>query len=741
MKAMKAGITLSMLSVLFPLSTAKVSFIQITEPLHVTAQKTHPPYIAHQEVERVPQPDEWDELSKHPAQTLGTGIELEAMQVSSDETPILTAESTERIQLEPMRISKVPNMTVPQQVADDDGEWIQKLPRQQQLLLNQAQRDRDVLNEDWSVNDWAEEAHQIVQQEVQKLNEEVTSAPVKAIATAGHAPAGFVAQASRPTLPVLPGVSEAARPTTPVSSPREADRATSGPSNTLASARSVGGQANAGSNGGARTLSGIDIDPDSSVLELTGPLELQGVGYTNEHSFELRRRQEGIDQEQGQVNIRQGTYSIRTLSRSGDVVARMRDAKGRILGEASFRMVDIQALRGRVNGPKMVLRPRVDFGGRVSNHYDPSRAPAQWSAEIFQGASKIAFNKTGEFDVESVEKGSQTLLRARAPGFLPSTSILTSGSRKDLFLYPIKMVAALKSLVSEQRQMSLDDPAAALIWGRVIQDGKTLGGVKVEIEGAEDQEAVYFNELLLPDPNLKVTSSNGYFAFINAPVGFQALLARRGEAYYGHANVITERGSVATGDILTTLRTENTTIRVYDAFTGEPQPAQVLHQSSEETLEINASGNSSILLPALSRMSMMQVRPDMPYLAATMVANDADGYLHVPLVRADWLQQVRSSLRMDDLPDTGAIVGFVTDENFKASLLTAETNGTRIVYFDPEGRPLSGDHGVAGGGFILFNVSPELHEVVVEGLQSGLISSRMLPMDPRAVGVLLFKAE
>src|SRR5690606_18871488 len=137
-------------------------------------------------------------------------------------------------------------------------------------------------------------------------------------------------------------------------------------------------------------------------------------------------------------------------------------------------------------------------------------------------------------------------------------------------IFPKSMIKAMKEIVSEQRMINLNDPTMPIIWGQAKVDGKTVSGVSVEIESAPSIEPIYFNEWMLPDINLKATSSNGLYAFIGVPEGLHAVLGRRGEQYFSHQNVVVQRGAVAIGDLESAHRAELAPLRIYDAFTGEP---------------------------------------------------------------------------------------------------------------------------------------------------------------------------
>ena len=76
---------------------------------------------------------------------------------------------------------------------------------------------------------------------------------------------------------------------------------------------------------------------------VTGPIELtQGLAITNEHHIEVRRSDEGVYREMGQVDLMKGSYSIDIDEASGAIVARLLDRSGLVLGEGSIRLSKLQ---------------------------------------------------------------------------------------------------------------------------------------------------------------------------------------------------------------------------------------------------------------------------------------------------------------------------------------------------------------------------------------------------------------
>lgn len=490
------------------------------------------------------------------------------------------------------------------------------------------------------------------------------------------------------------------------------------------------------------TPSKVEITKTAQGYEIHGPWEIAGgLGWTNDHSIDLRHSVEGSTREAGILSVKDGTYNINIASLAGSLIAKMYDKAGNVLGEGTLALQEGFLQAGLA--PKLIIRPQVNFiRGTAPNSYDGGKNRKTidgLSAKALQ--NDISFEKGPDdtLQLPNINRNSQTVARFEAEHFTKSNMLLISGQDFKAPVFPEKMIKALKEIVSEQLSYDLNNPQQPLIWGQVMMDTRLVAGAQVEIEGEPDAKVVYFDLLNLPDTNLKETSANGYFAVIGAQEGFHALVARRGGQYYAHNVVSLEAGTVSIVNLESSLKIKNIPLRVFDAFAGTAQAAELEMQSLETPLKIDDKGWTSILLPQVSRLSLMQVNPsDQKYLPAQYFYNDDQDFIHVPLVSEDWLLQILQPKWSQIDAEKGTVIGFVHDENFEVYLAGNETFlPENITYFDSQGK-LSRE-GIKGGGFIINNIDPDTHEIVVYGKQSERFSSRLLPVDQKSVSVILFQ--
>jgi hypothetical protein len=487
--------------------------------------------------------------------------------------------------------------------------------------------------------------------------------------------------------------------------------------------------------------------PLSAARRISGPIEITGgLAVTNDHHIEVRRANDGVFQEMGRVDLLKGVYSIDVDEPSGSIVARLVNTSGEVLGEGSVRISQpMAAMTGKlISGPRIELSPTISWGGRVSRYYPPPRGRTVEPSTVttFGGENKVNVAKSGELSFDSLVKNSSTIVRAETKGHWPSNKMLIAGEPQfNIPVFPKSMMSALKNIVNEtpSAKSDPDEPeAGAMVWGTAKIDGKPVSGVTIQSESDPGAKAVYFNEFMIPDSKLTATSANGMFAFVEIQEGFQALLGQRGDAYFGHQNVLVEKGTVSVADLESTLRTEAVTVRAFDAFGGEPAEVLAHLQSLPEPEELTG-GAAAVILPQVSRLSLLYTENAEPFLKANYFYTDTDTYIHLPLIRDDWLTRIRNEEKVNQVMKTGTIVGFVPGEAFEVYLTGAAKDGAiTISYFDATGKATQ--RGVAGGGFIAFNVPPGFQEAVVVSSKSEKILSKVVPVDENSLSILNFNS-
>lgn len=653
-----------------------LKFIPIYDPLTIKVHRESPPHIAFEEI--------YEGASRvEPSSQFYRTINLSEphrtpyIPKPSFELPTMTLSSAS-LNKEPRTTSSIENTQI--QNEKDDRSWTQSLNSAQMQRLEKAQFDKKILDQDWTPPTWKELAFQ-------KLKE------------------SGVLQDNLPSkILVSSDVPERSRPQVSVNAEADSQTKTS-------------------QYGRPSIISG-------PVL-ITG-----GLGITNDQTVTLHRMVEGVVQESGTVDVKEGTYSIDVSEASGDLVAVLTSEDGSIIGKG------LASLDSYVStAPQIKIKPRVDYSVAARSAYDTSimsQAPKGTKISFLNDESLVAANTKGVAELHNVVEGSSTLARVRAKGHLQTNLLAFSGQEMNAEIFPETMMKALIEIVNSQRNISAEG-MPSIVWGRVKGLKEGVAGVQVLLESAPYLEAVYFDDFMIPDINLKATGTSGLFAFIGASEGLHSLVAYREEQLIGYQNTVVEDSVVSVANIDVFGPKQKSSVRVYDAFMGSPQAATLSVQALNK--EVMVAGELQVETSQIARMGLIKSKPvSEDYAPSRYLFNEGQKEIYIPLISNNWLMTVKNTLKFPDVPDTGTVLGFVPQQDFEVYLAGVEDISQHIVYFDGQGRVLQNRQGVAGGGFIMFNLPPEVMEVVVIGKSTHKMDTRVLPVDASSLSVLTFIA-
>ncbi len=489
----------------------------------------------------------------------------------------------------------------------------------------------------------------------------------------------------------------------------------------------------------------VDVVPRAQPNRLSGIVELKGLPPPNgtEWQINIARYDDGVKVEDARFDQKNSRYSINVADLEGSIRAQLVDVKrNEVIGEGSIRLMDYaQNQQSKItvekthhyfasNFPSFYEVPGLQTGPMISRRQKPTNVHL------------ASLNTSGKSDAEGaykfdlIDKRSWMLVRAEREGFKEGMFLSSAGIDNSLPLMPAKMIEAMRSIVSEQRVKSDRPATGAIIWGQIIQGKKPLKGVRARIEGHEEYQPIYFNQLMIPDLQLEETSENGYFAFIDLDPGFFTVTANVGEINLSYVNVYSDADTVTTAVLENKIELNPMSVKTFDAFSGSPKAVNLEMQSLPQ--EIIVQGFSKIKTPRLNRLGLAQVLPeDQQFLPSLQLYNDLDESLHLPLIKSDWLQDIEGRRKINRDSQKGTIIGFIKDWQFKV-FLGHEENFPKenIVFFDSKGDLV--DQGVPGGGFIIFNVPRGTQSIVVTDESSEMIYNQVAPIDPSALVVLKY---
>ncbi len=495
--------------------------------------------------------------------------------------------------------------------------------------------------------------------------------------------------------------------------------------------------------------------PNQNKRVIQGIVELKALPPPNgtDWQIQIARYDEGTKIEDARFDTRASKYSMNVSELEGSIRAKLVDVKsGEVVGEGALKISDYLKTG---NGKITIAKTPNYYAANFPNYYDNvglatrtrvSKKQPETNIHLASLDTSSKADAEGSFKFDSVHKNSWMIVRAQRKGFNESIFLSPAGEENSLPLLPEKMINAMRNIIQDQNRQSIRESNGSVIWGQAVQGEKPLKGVvaRIQMDAEEiDQSskdnsyrAIYFNQLMIPDPSMTETGENGFFAFVDVEEGFHTITGDMGGINVSHQNVVVDEGTVSTA-ILNSLFVQNDMeVKIFDAFTGQPETADVEMQSLPAKLEIN--GYSKVFTSRQHRLSLAQVFPENPkYLPSLQIYNDDDESLHLPLISNSWVEDLISQKRINRQPQLGTVVGFVRDWNFKVFLgHHSNFSNENIVYFDQQGRVV--EKGIIGGGFVLFNVPIGVQSVVVSDESSEMLFNQVIPVDPSSLVELKF---
>jgi hypothetical protein len=454
---------------------------------------------------------------------------------------------------------------------------------------------------------------------------------------------------------------------------------------------------------------------------------------TPEHRIEVRRFAEGIPQEFGIVRLPEATFNIQIQSNYGVIIAQLINANGIIEGQGMIAVQDL--IKNKNFRPTLVIKSIPKGNIQVASAYGAS------FQKDFQ--KNLGFDIFGTFDrskslpkesyADNIYADSEAVIQATGKDHASTTSIISLADGAELMLLPDKMINGLIEILSEQGASLNLQAGDSLIWGQVRKDGKPVAGATVF---AERTDAIYFGGMHLPDQLRTMTSDNGMFVVIVNDPGWKDLFVQMEDGSKIHLNVLTFPGKVAQAFADIPTREISVSMRSFDAFSGEPTRAKVQIQQIEDVVDTGDVGLSVVNIPFTQSLSFVNVYPEAPFMDAKFTYTKMQDFLHFPMIRRDWVEQIAKFIRINPDPTKGIIVGFVQNGNYSLTPSSPEQNKENLVYFNSKGEVINS--GNAGGGFILYNQSVGFSGIIIEDSKHQKKFHKIASPENKVVSILSF---
>ncbi len=479
----------------------------------------------------------------------------------------------------------------------------------------------------------------------------------------------------------------------------------------------------------------------NQVVTLDGPVEVfGGLGFTNDSRIEIRRVAQGVALENGRADIVAGKYFIRVNDLRGRVVGQFYDGQGRLVGEGSFNLGSLKkSAEGRWQSPALVIQKKEGYLQKVVSLYQldhKKKVSSGTFLELHGGQSSKPIGADGIVEINEFMSGSTFLAKAVEEGSYPSQWISGVGDTSEKLILPGKMLDGFLEYLQEVYKLSLDRKRLTVIVGRATKNGIPAAGVAVQLKQTPEVLPIYFDGYV-PSQKLQQTSESGLFAFVNAGEGVNTIMAKAGFRNFAYINVLVENGIVAFGSLESGGVEREVGIRSFDAFSGDAQQVRFGLEHQEQMVD-SIEGEHHLSIKNIDRWGQAIVHPFSDnYMPARYSYSDAQEEIFFPLIQRNWLKETKGYLRLSDDSDSGTVVGFVSGEDYEIFIPTiAGYEAKNMVYFDAQGE--ISETPAKGGGFILFNLSSGLHQVILAKKGDENLRSQVVEVENENLSVLRF---
>lgn len=473
----------------------------------------------------------------------------------------------------------------------------------------------------------------------------------------------------------------------------------------------------------------------------------EALALTDKHFIDVRRFEEGIPKEVAQVNLVNGTFSINLQSTKGVIIGRLTSKGGGVDGEGRIAVLDLMSS----SHPKLILKKNPtapykpisaygnDWGGtptmpttgsseNKNNRRGYSKNSSDTSTNHTKQNSNNGFSPTmmlagtpPNIPTEDITKNSASnddtsmklfnndfepssefVLEANAAYHRPTVAISNISTRSQISLLPDRMINGLSEILLEQ-DISLNfDRGDSLIWGVIKDQGRPVEGATVL--AGQGARTSYFGGFYLPDQTRTKTSENGMFSITLSQPGWNELFVELADGRRIRVNTVVFSGKITQVDIDAPKGITPLTLRSFDAFTGDPLRTNLQIQQLDQPIDTGFEGTAMIDVPKTNNLSFVLVSPEAPYEKIRLSYTQLEDYLHIPLFTKNWMDEFRTYLKISDEPQTGNVVGFIQGDDFTVEVQNKDSS-SKVAYFDQQGR--FSNQGIAGGGFILFNLEED----------------------------------
>lgn len=441
---------------------------------------------------------------------------------------------------------------------------------------------------------------------------------------------------------------------------------------------------------------------------------------------------------EGYVDHKEARYEVPVDDLSGEILTELRGPDGQV------------SARGRLN--LLSLAPKHERSAKIQN-IEIKMTPVfnGVSASIISSAShgksiyKVAdarmfigglnreipiHKETGLHEDSSIMIPSNYVARVEHPRFWPTISMAESGETPALRIFPRALVEALLNITLKKYE-AREALQQGVIWGRVTHSGRTIEGAEIRIIGEESQTATYFSGFI-PDRMRTATGPSGEFAFTKVHGAEKLIQVSLGSKAFWPVMQPVEAMHIGYAE-LEIQPPRWIELKSYDAFSHQELATVLQPLGTSDQVLIPEKGVSRIEISGIRGLSFLESDPGAPYVLTRSVVRSAQTEVHFMGLKSTWLEGMRKSKKLEESQVKTAMVGFLQGDDYEVLLGSGEIDiRSKIIYFDAEGKPVN-TRGVAGGGFVIFDLPPGIHTLTILPEKSKKIVTQTVYVDEFAV--------
>ncbi len=447
---------------------------------------------------------------------------------------------------------------------------------------------------------------------------------------------------------------------------------------------------------------------------------------------------DGEKRKDGRISLREGIYELKVDRLEGEIIAELADHRGFLLGEA---IIDLEVLAKTrktagliIGGVDIKIKPyNFSFKGQALAIYDsPGNKQVVSRAQFSVGDHEV--------HVRSDEKGSfvEPLISPQSTGVVIAqqakyrqTVVLANFERElKIHLFPDQFMQAFFDTIELPKKNRTD----GMIWGTISRGEEPAQGYQVRMV-QQNVKPIYFQMYIARKENEK-TSEDGQFSFVGLNDGEYEI-----EVIDQLGRLIDSKLAVVQAGMVTELNFEvgderKLSMRPFDPLSLQPKNIEffalgqtgIQQVKTEEILKMKSYVGQEPLL--------IYTKVEGADIESSTFASRHKKFQEIPVLNDSWWRGIQKAYPITVA--SGVVVGFVDSDQPFEVYIDHQTEKTKILYLDQQGRTINKTVGVKPAGFVVYGIDHGLHTLVIESEQGQIISEAVY-VDGEAVS-LVYKA-